>query len=213
MGAAICACLNGVRHPLMARAKSTRTLDVHRLPSGITAQQEAYCRGRAMGMDAREAHAAMGGTCLLSTAKTWERNNQGVRSRIEALSEMASKNAILKTGLDREWVITRLMSVVDRCMVAEPVMVKGKPSGEFQFDASGANQALRMLGDTLGLFKPAEVKPGDEYANLSDDDITRITAELAAQTGLIEFAQGAKAPPGPQPVVDVQAVPKADRVS
>lgn len=170
----------------MPRAKGTATLRSQRLASGLTAQQEAFCRGRAMGMSAGEALAAMGGSVSITTVRNWERKHQGVRDRIEDLCKIASKNAIIKTGLDREWVITRLMSVVERCMQAEPVMVKGEPTGEFQFDATGANQALRMLGDTLGMFRPVETQPGDEYANLSDDDITRITQELAQQVGLLQ---------------------------
>lgn len=168
-----------------------------RLASGLTPQQEAFCRGRAMGMSPGEAMAASEITYSIKTCQDWERKNPAVRARIEELSAIATKNAILQTGLDREWVITRLMSVVDRCMEAEPVRDKdGNDTGAFEFNAAGANQALRMLGDTLGLFKPAEVKPGDEYASLSDDDLNRIMAELAAQTGLIEFAQGEKAAPG-----------------
>ena len=130
-----------------------------------------------------------------------------MRNRINELSAMATRNAILKTGLDREWVISRLMSVVDRCMQTEPVLdKKGEPTGEYGFDAAGANTALRMLGDTMGLFKPAEKKEGDDYANLSDDDLTRIVAELAAQTGLIEIGAGTQAPAGAQQVIEVQAV-------
>lgn len=180
-----------------------------RLASGLTPQQEAFCRGRAMGMSPGEAMAASEITYNIKTCQNWEAKNPAVRARIEELSAIATKNAILQTGLDREWVLTRLMSVVERCMTAEPVRDKeGNNTGSFEFNAAGANQALRMLGDTLGLFKPAEVKPGDEYASLSDDDLNRIMAELAAQTGLIDFVEGAKAPPGPEQVIEVQAVQK-----
>lgn len=147
----------------------------------LTIEQEAYCRGRAMGMSVEEALLAANSKVRAITARKWEKM-PAFRDRIAELSRIATENAILKTGLDREWVISRLMQVVDRCMQAEPVLVKGEPTGEFKFDASGANAALRMLGDTMGLFKPQEEKP-DELANLSDEDITRIAAELAAETG------------------------------
>lgn len=156
-----------------------------RLDSGLTVHQEAYCRARATGMTQEESVMAIGSPVAVTTARDWERKNQLVRERIRELSAMATKNAILKTGLDREWVISRLMTVVDRCMQAEPVLVKGEPTGEYQFDSTGANTALKMLGDTMGLFKPAEKKPEDEYANLSDDDLRRIAQELAQQTGLL----------------------------
>lgn len=159
--------------------------------SGLTVEQEAYCRARAMGMSIEEAHLACGLKLAVSTCKTWERKVPAVAKRINELSAMATENAILQTGLNREWVISRLMSVAERCMQAEPVLDKeGTPTGEYKFDASGANQALRMLGDTMGLFKPAEKKPEDDYANLSDDDLRRIAAELASQTGLLEHLKG-----------------------
>lgn len=192
--------------------KGTRKLNQGvRLESGLTVHQEAYCRARATGMSMDESVLAIGSPVAVTTARDWERKNQLVRDRITELSAMATNNAILKTGLDREWVISRLMTVAERCMKAEPVLDrKGEPTGEYQFDSAGANQALRMLGDTMGLFKPAEKKPEDEYANLSDDDITRIVAELAAQTGLIEIGAGTQAATGSQQVIEVQAVSKAD---
>lgn len=157
-----------------------------RLDSGLTISQEAYCRARALGMDVDEALLAIGAPVAKRCAQKWEREDPRIRSRINELSDAATKNAILKTGLDREWVISRLMSVVERSMQAEPVLDReGSPTGEYKFDAPSANQALRMLGDTMGLFKPAEKQAGDEYANLSDDDLRRIAHELAQQTGLL----------------------------
>lgn len=156
------------------------------LEKGLTPVQEAYCRARAMGMNMREALTACGSPVTEQTAYTWERRSLAIQNRIQQLSAMATHNAIIKTGLDREWIITRLMRVVERCMQAEEVLDKqGNPIGEFQFDASGANAALRMLGDTMGLFKPADKKPGDEFSTLSDEDIARIASDLAEQTGLL----------------------------
>lgn len=158
----------------------------------LTIEQEAYCRGRAMGMSVEEAILAANLKIGICTVKTkWEKL-PAFRQRIAELSRIATENAILKTGLDREWVITRLMTVVERCMQEQPVMVKGKPTGEYKFDSTGANNALRMLGDTMGLFKPQEEKH-DELANLSDEDITRIAAELAAETGFVAAIAGTEA--------------------
>lgn len=173
----------------LSMPKGTRKLNSGvRLASGLTVHQEAYCRARATGMSMDESVLAIGSPVAVTTARTWERELQAVRNRIAELSAMATNNAILKTGLDREWVISRLMTVAERCMQSEPVLDrKGEPTGEYQFDSSGANQALKMLGDTMGLFKPAEKKPEDDYANLSDEDLKRIASELAAQTGLLEL--------------------------
>lgn len=159
----------------------------------LTIEQEAYCRGRAMGMSPEEAIIAANLKVGILTVKTkWEKL-PAFRERIAELSRIATENAILKTGLDREWVISRLMQVVDRCMQAEPVLVKGEPTGEYKFDASGANNALKMLGDTMGLFKPQEEKH-DEFSNLTDADIARIAAELATESGLLAYITGAETP-------------------
>lgn len=54
----------------------------------------------------------------------------------------------------REMIQANLKVVADRCMQVEPVLdAKGQPTGEYKFDASGANQALKLLGQTIGLFK------------------------------------------------------------
>lgn len=201
-----------------AVAKGTRKLNRPRLAiSGLTVEQEAYCRGRVMGMSIEEAVVAAGCSISVATARTWEGPNSGnklVRDRINELAAIAQKNAILKSGLDREWVISRYMKVVERCMQAEPVMkmIDGemRETGEYKFDSHGANTALRALGDTLGLFKPVDKKPGDEYEHLSDDDIARIATELAAQTGLLEAGAGTQATAGREQVIEVQALPKAD---
>ena len=187
-----------IKKPGTGKTGKANQLDI-RTPERLTVQQEAYARCRAMGMDAKEAVMAIGNVVSASVARNWERTNDPLKERIVELTALCTQNAILKTGLDREWVIKRLMSIVDRCMQAEPVVAKdGAPTGEYKFDAGGANTALRMLGDTLGMFKPAERKPEDEYAQLTDADIARIAGELAAQTGLLEAPQGTQAPPGTQ---------------
>jgi len=166
-----------------------------------------------MGMSIKEAVIASGVEVKESTAKNWERDIPELRKRIAQLSEIADKNAILKTGLDREWVIDRLMKVVDRCMQAEEVLDrKGEPTGQYKFDSSGANGALKMLGDTLGMFRQQEKDPGDEYANITDDDIARIASEIAAQVGILEAPTGTETPAGSQQAVPLQAVPEAGGV-
>lgn len=178
------------------------------LPDGLTIEQEAYCRARALGMGKGEA-VKMAGLKSNDTATNWEKL-PAVKERIQELCEIANQNSIIKTGLDRGWVISRLMTVTERCMQAEPVMDnEGTPTGEYRFDSSGANKALELLGRTLRMFDGKDKEQDNEYANLSDDDIARIAAELATETGLIAHIAGAEAPQRPQQVIEVQAVSKA----
>ena len=54
----------------------------------------------------------------------------------------------------KQYVQMNLRVVADRCMQVEPVFdAKGQPTGDYKFDASGANVALKLLGQTIGMFK------------------------------------------------------------
>ena len=46
-----------------------------------------------------------------------------------------------------------MMAVAERCMTAEPVYDSdGRETGEYKFNATGANKALELLGRYLALF-------------------------------------------------------------
>lgn len=72
-----------------------------------------------------------------------------LKERLEKASEIAM--------LDTVWVLKRFKEISDRCVQAEPVLVKdGKEwveTGEFKFDSSGANKATEMIGKILGSFE------------------------------------------------------------
>ncbi|CAB4122842.1 hypothetical protein UFOVP33_62 [uncultured Caudovirales phage] len=202
------------RKPGVAKANREKKTGVRIPPKiltddNLTPAQEAYCRARALGMGKGES-LNMAGIHNGRTSSEWERI-PAVRERIAELCEIATKNSILKSGLDRGWVISRLMTITERCMQAEPVLDReGEPTGEYKFDSSGANKALELLGKTLKMWNEKDKEQDNEYANLSDDDIARIAAELATETGLIAHIAGAEAPQRPQQVVEVQALQKAD---
>lgn len=54
----------------------------------------------------------------------------------------------------KSYVQMNLRVVAERCMQVEPVLdAKGQPTGDYKFDANGANTALKLLGQTIGMFK------------------------------------------------------------
>jgi hypothetical protein len=74
----------------------------------------------------------------------------------EAVTSQAMTKAIRSAELDREWVLSRLMEVVGRCMQAVPVRAPGSGKvveGAWTFDAKGANRALELLGRPPGLWR------------------------------------------------------------
>lgn len=91
---------------------------------------------------------------------------------LKAIKEELSK-AVQKAGLTKEYVINGLMEVFERCMQHKPVMVFNKAEkcmeqataivedpatgivreeGIWEFDSSGANKAMELLGKNLKLF-------------------------------------------------------------
>lgn len=56
------------------------------------------------------------------------------------------------TNIDKDWIVDKLVAVVNRSLTAEPVLDrKGEPTGSYQFDSGGANKALETLAKMNGL--------------------------------------------------------------
>lgn len=97
--------------------------------------------------------------------------NVDIRARIEELK----KSRADRLNLDAYWVLKRLMDISDRAMQAEPVMEWDHaeqqlvPSGEYQFDSSGANRATELIGKHLGMFKETIKHEGEVNVTFLDD--------------------------------------------
>ena len=81
--------------------------------------------------------------------------NVDIHTRIEELKKTRAD----RLNLDAYWVLKRLMDISDRSMQQEPVMIfdyaeqQLVPSGEYQFDSTGANKSTELIGKHLGMFK------------------------------------------------------------
>jgi phage terminase small subunit len=85
-----------------------------------------------------------------------------------------------KTGIDAEFVLTSLKDIANKCMRLEPVLDnRGKPIGEYRFNATGSIRALELLGKTLGLFtEKIETTNININSNISKMTDIEIQAEL-----------------------------------
>jgi phage terminase small subunit len=55
--------------------------------------------------------------------------------------------------VDAAWVLSQLREVALRCLQAVPLLDRsGRETGEWRFNASGANRALELIGKHLGMF-------------------------------------------------------------
>jgi phage terminase small subunit len=97
---------------------------------------------------------------------------------IAAAIARVRENAAKAAEMDQQWVLKKLREVAERCLQAEPVLDKdGKPTGEFTFNASGANRALELIGKQQGMF--ADRLKISEEADLDDDELAARIAALA----------------------------------
>lgn len=107
--------------------------------------------------------------------------NDRVSERISALSVDVAK----RNGITQDWVIQNLKSVAERCMQKEAVLDKaGNETGEYVFQANGANKSLELLGKTAGLFNDKlDVNVTKKNINITIDLYAdeRSTPELAHQ--------------------------------
>ena len=107
----------------------------------------------------------------------------------QKISELMEQRAEL-TSVNAQWVINNLKAVADRCMSAEPVMVRGEhgmePSGEYKFDSSGANRSLELIGKHLKLFTDKIDHTSSDGSmspdNLSDEDLDDKIKKLLGET-------------------------------
>jgi hypothetical protein len=130
-----------------------------------------------------------------------------IAAKIAEIRAKATEIAVAATAIDKEWVLGNLKSIIERSMQTEPVLdKKGVPTGEYQFNAAGANRALELVGKELGMFVDRkEVRTGP-LEELSEDDLTAIIVELAAQNGLALGAKGSGTSPVEKPATDVPAI-------
>jgi len=122
-----------------------------------------------------------------------------VAAAVSAAQEARSE----RVEITQDWVLSRLASVAERCMQAEPVydrkgdrVMVETPDGEeapaFTFNAAGANGALGLLGKHLGMFKervehtgvdggPIETHTAVDVSTLTLDQLRALSAVRLAK--------------------------------
>jgi Terminase small subunit len=112
---------------------------------------------------------------------------------IKALREARDAKAQEKLGLDREWILSRLMKNAEIALGEKPTVQNGfvlqdlfdtsdKPTQlpqVYDRDASAANQALALLGkvDTIGLFLDrSKVTVEKQYEEMTDEELDEFIA-------------------------------------
>lgn len=97
---------------------------------------------------------------------------EDVQARVIALKNERARRAVERVVISEVEVIEGLKEVAARCMQHEEVLSRdGKPSGEYKFNAPGANKAFETLGKYLGLWDGKRGAGEDDVADMTDDQL------------------------------------------
>lgn len=148
---------------------------------GLTDKQERFCQEYLIDLNGTQAAIRAGYS--EDTAKVIASENLTkpyIKERIKTLQEQIA----LRLEMSQDWVLKRFKDISDRCMTAEPVMIKDEDgnwieSGEYKFDSSGANKATEAIAKHLGFFEKDNKKEVvTKSADLSEDDIKKLAKGL-----------------------------------
>lgn len=158
------------------------------MPALRNPQHEQFCHHVVDGMNSSEAHKACGYDGGPQAASKIRKRPEVVariaeltaqRAKIaERAAEKSLERAAHKHSLSKDYVIDRLMTIVERSLQHEPV--KGQ-EGVYKFDANAANKALQLLGQHLGLYVTrTEVGAAGDFIELDSHSLKNAIAERLA---------------------------------
>lgn len=157
------------------------------MPALVNVRWELFARHVAGGVPAYEAYKLAGfrvtNDASARAASSRLLQNVTVANRVSELQSQVVDDAVKRSGVSKSWVLSRLQEVVERCMQAEPVYrMEGKErveTGEYRFDASGANRSLELLGKELGMFN-GEADDFPEDTPSTGDELAAARARMKA---------------------------------
>lgn len=135
--------------------------------------------------DLNGTHAAIRAGYSAKTARSKANSLLKVPYISKAISEANAKR-LKEVEIDATWVLKQAVEVHNRCMQAVPVMERGPdgtmiPSGEYKFDAAGANAALVTVA------KHVNVMAFDNSLRLKTAPGDSIKIEISATDKLKDF--------------------------
>lgn len=106
------------------------------------------------------------------------------------IMQVPAVKILINQNFGPEWIIEQLVRVAERCLQIEPVYDKrGRPIGEFQFQANGALKALELLGKTMAMFTE-KLDVGDLKKREPTEVEKRIAALTQAHPELAKLVNG-----------------------
>lgn len=153
----------------------------------LTAKQQKFCEEYLIDLNATQA-AIRAGYSIDTAYSIGSENTKKpeIRARIGELMDARSE----RTLIHADYIVTNLVEVANRSLNAVPVMEfdpiakemrqKGSDAGEpvWEFDSSGANRALELLGKHIGMFEKDNLQRKTDNALLNPDLAAAIAQKL-----------------------------------
>jgi phage terminase small subunit len=149
---------------------------------GLTPKQEKFVQGLFKGLSQREAYKQaynaenMKDNTIDRHAYTLASDDK-IKTRLKELQLKLEEQNIITVG----WVLNNLKEVAERCMQAEAVTVRSGnqevETGEYTFQAAGANKALELIGKHLGMFTDNIKLSGsvnNPFEGLTEDELRKL---------------------------------------
>lgn len=156
----------------------------------LTNQQKRFCEEYVKDLNGTRAYLAAYPGCKKKDSARANASKLLAKTNVSAYVRELNERISEKLQITAEDVVRDLIKVKDRCMQAEPVKVWDPDShslvdsdAEYTFDSKGANQALKLLGDHLGMFRQKVEVSGDvEQMKKLDNILEKIEDAAVTET-------------------------------
>jgi phage terminase small subunit len=139
----------------------------------LTPKQELFVKEYLIDLNATQAYKRAGYSAASDNIAGVEAHKLLKNPKIQAEIQKANNKRAEKLDISAEWVLESLKTIAERCMQAEPVMIREGnewvESGEYKFDSSGANKSLELIGKHLKLFTDKIEHSGETGVRIIND--------------------------------------------
>lgn len=111
--------------------------------------------------------------------------NSEVTARIAILAAKVEEKVIKQIAIDKAWVISKLVKIVDLGMALDAVIADDGSTGEIKIgNLSAANKALELIGKEQGMFVDRKDIKVTHMSELDDTDLDNLIAQKAREAGV-----------------------------
>ena len=160
----------------------------------LTAKQQKFAQLIAAGANQADAYRGAYNTCNMKAATVVNNahnlmKNSDVSAMISELSAKALEKVVEKIAIDKAWVISKLVKIVDLGMAIEVVTYgEGEEEREGELktaNLSASNKALELIGKEHGMFVDRKDIKVTAISEMSDAELDEMIIQKAKEAGVL----------------------------